>query len=220
MGPPVMMSLMMRPNGQRRWQHRYFWHAAGQIKGSATLFKFVKVVGRAEAPAFELQENGLQLFLFARRYNDLAMDEYIQHGASFWFYSTLLSAIPQLAFNHLDQPWNKGLAQSMLAFHLDRLLQIRSHALTQKALILQTYCYLRDADPKGFYHELMTESLWSRLAELSTKDSYEGGGGAPPGDGRRSRCSHCQKPKVHNLCHVGPSKPDCPILGVADLAKA
>jgi hypothetical protein len=76
------------------------------------------------------------------------MDEYIQHGflprlthASFRFYATLLSAIRQLAFDHSDQPWNKGPAQAMLAFHLDRLLQICSHALTRKALILQSYCY-------------------------------------------------------------------------------
>jgi hypothetical protein len=170
----------------------------------------------------------MQLFLFARRYDESTMDEYVQHGflprltqATFRFYSTLLSAIRQLAFDHSDQPWNKGPAQAMLAFHSDRLLQIRSHALTRKALILQTYCYLRDADAKGFYHESMTESLWSRLAELSTRDSYDGGGGTPPGDGRRGRwCSHCRNPKVHELYHVGPSKPDCPLLSVPNSTKA
>jgi hypothetical protein len=198
-------------------------HAPGQIKGSVTLFNFVKAVVEAEAPAFECQENGLQLFLFAQKYNNLAMDEYIQHiflpqltQASFWLYSALLSAICQLAYNHLDQPWNKGPAQAMFAFHSDRLLQICSHALTQKALILQTYCY----QCKGLLPQKDDQITVEPTGRSQHQRQQQCGGGAPPGDGRRSWCSHCQNPKVRDLCHVGPSKPDCPILGVANLAKA
>jgi hypothetical protein len=66
----------------------------------------------------------------------------------------------------------------MLQFHSDRLLQIRQNALSRKALILQTYTYLRDASAKSFYHESMTESLWDRLADLSINNPGGGDDGS------------------------------------------
>jgi hypothetical protein len=197
-----------------------------QINSATSLFKFVKAVGKAEEPAFEQQENALQLFMFSRHYDENAINEFTIHGllprltrATLKHYSSLLSTIRQLAFDHSEQAWSKGPAQAMLSFHSDKLLQVRSHALTRKALILQTYVYLRDASAKGFYHESMTESLWTRLAELSSNLTET----KPPagGDGnKRGRCSHCRNPKLHELCHAGPTKSDCPIAEVTDYSKA
>jgi hypothetical protein len=56
----------------------------------------------------------------------------------------------------------------MWDFHAKRLLQIRQNTLrTRKALVLQTYTYLRDTNANSFYHESMTRSLWDRLATLT-----------------------------------------------------
>jgi hypothetical protein len=52
----------------------------GQVKGSTNLFKFVKALVKVESPAFQQQEKGLQLFLYAWRYDDRAMNDYTQHG--------------------------------------------------------------------------------------------------------------------------------------------
>jgi hypothetical protein len=87
----------------------------------------------------------------------------------------LLSMVRQLAYDH-PAFWEKGPAKAMLDFHSERLLQVQQNALTRKALILQTYTYLRDANAKSFYHESMTESLWDRLAALTVNPG--GGGGS------------------------------------------
>jgi hypothetical protein len=173
-------TLLSTAIGKRAQIHNLLWktlkrHALQQIKGESSLFTFVKAVGKAEGLAFKQQENGFQLFMYNRHYDTDVMDEYIQHGflprlthASFRYYENMLSTVRQLAFDHAGQTWEKGPAQAMLQFHSNRLLQIRSHALTQKSLVLQTYCYLRDAAAKSFYHESMTEALWNRFAELQT----------------------------------------------------
>ena len=113
----------------------------------------------------------------------------------------------------------------MLDFHSGRLLTIRQNSLTRKALILQTYTYLRrDANSKGFYHESMTESLWDRLSDLSSVTGggnggnngggigdYNGGGGAGGDAGKTPKCSHCRNPRMHELMKVRPSKQVCPV---------
>jgi hypothetical protein len=49
--------------GKKAQLHDSLWktpkrHAPGQIKGSVTLFKFVKAIGKAEAPAFNVRKMG------------------------------------------------------------------------------------------------------------------------------------------------------------------
>jgi hypothetical protein len=130
----------------------------------------------------------------------------------------------------------------MLEYHSNKLLQICQHALTRKALVLQTYVYLHDADTKGFYHESMTESLWDRFAAMSSEshdNNGNGGGGGVGGGGngrgkvagkekekidkaddKRPKCSHCRNLKYHELAKVSPFKGACPLLEVTDFAKA
>jgi hypothetical protein len=153
--------------GKRAQIHDSLWktlkrHAMGQVKDIKSLFKFVKCVSKSFEPAFKQQENALQVFMLPRNYDDYAIDDYTQNGflprltgASFWYYSSLLSNVRQLAYDH-PAFWERGPAQAMLEFHSEQLLQIRQNSLTRKALILQTYTYLRDANAKGFYHKSMT----------------------------------------------------------------
>jgi hypothetical protein len=184
---------MTRLSKLPKWQPRYFLqpsarrprfatpcgkakrHALKQIRMVVSLFKFVKRVGKAETPALEQQENALQLFMYHRHSDAEVIDNYIEHGflsrltqSTFQNYSSLLSTIRQLAYDH-PKFWGEGPAKSMLTFHSDKLVQVREHALTRQALTLQTYIYLRDAKSKSFYHESMTESLWDHLADLLTK---------------------------------------------------
>jgi hypothetical protein len=185
-------------------------------------------VGKSERPAFEQQENALQVFMLPRNYDEETTNEYTQNGflprltgASFRYYMNLLSMIRQLAYDH-PAFWDKGPAKAMLDFHSNRLLQIRQNALTRKALILQTYTYLRDANPKSFYHESMMESLWDRLARLTVNPGGgEGGGvqgtgtpgagGGGGGGGAKPRCSHCRSIRLHELMRVRPAKLCCPV---------
>jgi hypothetical protein len=224
--------------GKRAQIHDSLWktqkrHSLGQVKSREGLFKFVKSVAKSEESAFEQQENALQVFMLPRHYDETAICEYVQNGflprltaATFRCYSNLLSTVRQLAFDHAAF-WDKGPAKAMLDFHSGRLLTIRQNSLTRKALILQTYTYLRDANSKGFYHESMTESLWDRLSDLSSvtggrnggnngggNGDTNGGGGGISGGGDASKnpkCSHCRNPRMHELMQVRPSKQVCPL---------
>jgi hypothetical protein len=192
-------TLLSTAIGRKAQIHDSLWktakrHSMGTIKSVETLFKFVKGVGKAEKPAFEQQENAIQVFMLSRHYDDSTISEYCQSGflprlthASFRYYNSMLSMVRQLAYDH-PAFWDQGPAKAMLNFHSERLLQIRQNSLTRKALVLQTYCYLRDANSKGFYHESMTESLWDRLASM-TKSQGGGnrkGGGVGDGGGEEA----------------------------------
>jgi hypothetical protein len=230
-------TLLSTAIGRKAQIHDSLWktakrHSMGTIKSVETLFKFVKCVGKAEKAAFEQQENAIQVFMLSQHYDDSTISEYGQSGflprlthASFRYYSSMLSMIRQLAYDH-PSFWDQGPAKAMLDFHSERLLQIRQNSLTRKALVLQTYCYLRDASSKGFYHESMTESLWDRLASMaksqregtgkgsSNSGGINGGGGGKNGgvgDNRVARCSHCRSAKLHELAKVRPSKQMCPV---------
>jgi hypothetical protein len=122
----------------------------------------------------------------------------------------------------------------MLDYHSNKLLQIRQHALTWKALILHTYAYLRDAEGKGFYHESMTGFLWDPFATMSENgvESRGGSGGGGSGnsssvindekgkgkrkgkvnkrnDDRKPWCSHCRNGKSLSR---GSHQPRLPVL--------
>jgi hypothetical protein len=55
----------------------------------------------------------------------------------------LADAIHQLAYGHPQ--WEGGSARAMLAFHSEKLMEIRQFAVSRKQLILQVYTYLRDS---------------------------------------------------------------------------
>jgi hypothetical protein len=227
-------TLLSTAIGKKAQIHDSLWktakrHSMGTIKSVEILFKFVKGVGKAEKPAFEQQENAIQVFMLSRHYDDDTISEYCQSGflprltlASYRYYNNMLSIIRQLAFDH-PTFWDQGPARAMLEFHSERLLQIRQNSLTRKALVLQTYVYLRDASAKAYYHESMTESLWDRLAIMAKSheevDSGKGGGGAGGGKGdddkRAVRCSHCRSSKLHVLAKVRPTKQLCPLKDVS-----
>jgi hypothetical protein len=151
--------------------------------------------------------------MYHRHYDAEVIDDYVKHGflsrltqITFRNYSSLLSTLRQLAYH--PKFWGEGPAQSMLTFHSDKLLQVREHALTRQAPILQTYIYLQDAKAKSFYHESMTESLQDRLADLSTKAEEEPNTGSGSAKKSKPRCSHRRNPKIHDISNVGPTKSD------------
>ena len=128
-------TLLSMAIGKQTHIHNSMWrtlkrHVLGQIKSQADLFKFVKAVDKAKKPAFEQQENALQIFLMARRYDNDTIQEYIQYKPlqcfveiSFCNYGSLLSSIGQLAYNH-PNPWETGTAKAMLDYHSKKLLKI------------------------------------------------------------------------------------------------
>jgi hypothetical protein len=144
----MAMSLLSMAIGKKAQLHGSLWktlkrHGTGQVKGPATLFKFVKAVDKAESPAFEHQENGLQLFLYARRYDDKTMDNYAQHG---FLPHLSQSSIRQLVFDHSDQPWCKGPAQPSHAgvplgpTHPDPLARLDSKSAHPSDVLLPMRC--------------------------------------------------------------------------------
>jgi hypothetical protein len=210
-------------------------HALSQIKGPDSLFKFVKAVDKDREAAFEKQDFAIQNLLSHRHYSEASIEEYLLNGLlprltreSFRCYTNLLSAIRQLAYDHIDRGlWDGGPAKSMLDYHSFKLLQVRRHAMSRKMLILRTYVYLRDADAKGFYHASMTETLWDRVAQLTlqsnTGSSHGGGnsnnddtsdGGLPPVKPKEGtpRCSHCRNATVHKLLKLEARKTVCVFL--------
>jgi hypothetical protein len=44
-----------------------------------------------------------------------------------------------------------------------------------------------------------------------------GAGGAKT---TKPRCSHCQYPKIHDIFNMGPTKSDCPLIGIPDWQKS
>jgi hypothetical protein len=55
-------------------------HSMGTIKMMEILFNFVKSVRKSKKPAFEQQENDIQVFMLARHYANEAITEYSQNG--------------------------------------------------------------------------------------------------------------------------------------------
>jgi hypothetical protein len=109
----------------------------------------------------------------------------------------------------------------MLDFHLSKLLQIRRRTLSRKMLVLKTYAHLRDADAKSFYHESMTETIWSLLSQLTMElehlevppsgntGSAGAGGAGGAGKAAAARCSHCCSVSIHKILKLEPFKRTC-----------
>ena len=126
-----------------------------------------------------------------------------------------------MAYDHKNV-WHKGPAKAMFDHHSTKLEQIRFHALTRKALILQTYVYLRDADAKDFYDVSMSACLWTRFADMvETNEDNSGVGDGVGGGGKtKPRCGHCRSTLCHELARVGLSKTSCSLREVTDSPKA
>jgi hypothetical protein len=221
-------TLVATAMGKTPRMHDSMWssikrHSMVQIKDKASLFSFVKAVGKDKEAAFKKQSSAIRILMYRRHYSKDSIDSYLQNGflpiisrETFRCYFALLQAVRQLTYDH--GTWEGGPGKAMLDYHSIRLLQVRRHALSRKMLILETYVYLRDASAKSFYHESMTEQLWELMADLSTQqasmmDAHPGAAsdtipGAPGKEGT-PRCSHCRNTSLHKLLEVQPTKKVC-----------
>jgi hypothetical protein len=106
----------------------------------------------------------------------------------------------------------------MLTFHSEKLLEIRSYAVSRKQLILQIYSYLRDSHVKDFYHESMSGALWQRINDLSIPAGS--GGGTGTGAGEATRCGCCNNKDLHKLLNLPGQKTHCPLKTLTEKSKA
>ena len=65
----------------------------------------------------------------------------------------------------------------MIAFYLEKLIEILQLAMSRNQLILQVCTHLRDSQAKSFCHESMAGALCERIGDLSTSSAGLSGGG-------------------------------------------
>jgi hypothetical protein len=195
-------------------------HSLGRVKSREDLFEFVKKLGKSKKAAFKQETSLIQQFMYRRHYEEKFIREYTRSSLlclisvrSFRNFFDLGNAIRQLAFDHTN--WETGPAKAMLAFHSEKLLEIRQFAVSRKMLILQVYTYLRDAQAKDFYHESMAGAIWERIANISATPSSNAGGGP-----ESSRCSYCTNKDMHKLFNVLGQRDLCPVKSLSTKAKA
>jgi hypothetical protein len=105
----------------------YLWqmakqHALCQVKDKATLFSFVKAVGKDEDAAFKKQSSAIRLLMYQQHHSKESIEEYLQNGLlprltkeCFGCYSSLLQSVRQLAYKH--GIWEGGPTKAMLNYH-------------------------------------------------------------------------------------------------------
>jgi hypothetical protein len=199
----------------------------GKVNNREDVFEFVKKLGKSKKAAFRQEGNLIQHFLYQRQYSGTYIREYARSSLlnritdrSFTYFFSLGDAIRQLAYNHPN--WEGGPAKAMLAFHSEKLLEIRQFAVSRKQLILQVYSYLRDSHAKEFYHESMSGALWERIGDLSMAPPSSGGGtgGSGTSSGEATRCSWCNSRDLHKLLNLPGQKNICPLKTLTEKSKA
>mmetsp|Transcript_5012 Transcript_5012/g.7695 ORF Transcript_5012/g.7695 Transcript_5012/m.7695 type:complete len:256 (+) Transcript_5012:1679-2446(+) len=155
------------------WQS-YNRHGMRHIKDPATLIDTIKGVYKSQENAFTKFENRIRAFMQVRNYSKSDITRYLCSGvlpgivhATYDNYFALLAQARELHMAHTDL-WEGGPAASLVAYHSEKLLFCRMHAIHRQDMIYQVYMYLRDSARKKFYHDSMTESLWGRIASLTT----------------------------------------------------
>ena len=194
-------------------------HSLGRVKNREDLFEFVKKLRKSKKAAFRQETNLIQNYMYQRQYGGPFIREYVRSSLlclisarSFRSFFDLGDAIRQLAFDHPN--WENGPAKAMLAFHSEKLMEIRQFAVSRKQLILQIYTYLRDAQAKDFYHESMAGAIWERLSSIPAVPSHTGGGP------ETSRCSYCSNKEMHKLFKVLGQRDLCPVKTLPNKGKA
>ena len=112
-------------------------HSIGKAKNREDLLEFVRKLRKSKKAAFTQEESLIQHYLYQRHYSSVFIREYVRSGLlgtitarSFKSFFDLSDAIRQLAYDHPQ--WEGGPAKAMLAFHSERLLEIRQFAVSRK----------------------------------------------------------------------------------------
>ena len=201
------------------------WKAASRtrvqrVANRAALAAFVGRLEKCEKSSFKQEKDSMASVLRHRMYSEGAIKRYYKNGLlpritreSFRLYWRLLSMIRTEAYKYDE--WENSPASAMLAFHTEKLMDLRMNAISKKQLLYMVYIYLRESSEKGFYHESLTASLWTHWMDVKTPTTESSGGGA----GATSKCSHCRGADLHAWLGKKPIKGQCP-LGNLSQAKA
>ena len=127
-----------------------------------------------------------------------------------------MGAIDSIRQSVYDYPnWEGCPAKAMLVtFHLEKLIEIRQFAVSQKQLILQVYTYIRDSHAKSFYQESMSSTLWERVGNLNGPSIGFNDGGAQQDE---TPCRLCNNKDFHRLLNIPGQKHHCPLKPLAKL---
>ena len=161
-------------------------------------------------------------------YDEDGVEDYLQRGLllritrdTFRFYQELINAAREAHLDPIageDTNWEGGRGEALIDHHSQKLLDIRTFSPDRRALILQTYTYLRDAAQNNFSTPAMSELLWAQISQLRAEmrnTTAKKGGGNPPADGSTEptyKCSHCRCAALHRAFKKGPGKRNCPFL--------
>jgi hypothetical protein len=90
----------------------------------------------------------------------------------------------------------------MIAFYLEKLIEILQLAMSRNQLILQVCTHLRDSQAKSFCHESMLGALCEQIGDLSVSSAGLSGGGTA----EAGRCAWCNNRDFHKLLSVEAQK--------------
>jgi hypothetical protein len=206
-----------RVSPYRNWR-RQAYNALARVSSNQEVFSFISDVEKVILRHRQAQENRMRAFMYESGHSRDVVDYYVRLGAlprivelTYECYSALLNLARQTVYEFQVATWKGSYAERMVQHHALELGQIRETSANYRALLLDTYIYLRNARKDKFQDPSFTRALLYR-----TMGQY-GGGDAPseptpgaPSPGASNRCKHCRRQGIHS----GTSKNDCPLQGL------
>ena len=147
------------------------------VKAVGDLMTMNEEIHQTQTEIFEQQDDSVRTFLHRLHYSSAEIKEYLATGLwhriisdSFANYVHLLQTIIHLANTH---GFAGGMAERMLTYHANQLLQIRLYSPNFTRFQIRTYIYLRDAKVTNFDHLSIYRPLMQDIMDKAGGDMGE-----------------------------------------------
>lgn len=197
-------------------------HPLGKVKSKEDFLSLVAEVVDTKASAFEQQDNQISSLMSRCEYSSQSIKRYLVSGGlctlvrnTYQLYLELLYHIQGMMTSSTGG-WKESQGRSVLEYHSNKLLRIRSTAYDRKNMLFRFYVYLRDAREKKFTDISLINQLWKQLEAPapSATDKPKTRSGDQPDDADikpQDNCPHCRLGALHHYLRRGMYKNSCPL---------
>jgi hypothetical protein len=185
-----------RATPYRNWR-RAAYNALSRISSNQEVFAFINDVEKVIIRHRQAQENRMRAFLYESNHSRDVIDYYVRMGAlprlielTYECYSALLNLLRQTVYEFQTTTWKGSYAERVSRHHALELGQIRETSANYRALLIDTYIYLRNARKEKFQDPSFTRSLLYQTSQIGTMEPSPEAPGGTTGN-PSSRCKHC-----------------------------
>ena len=194
------------------------------VSNMATLVKTATDTKSAESHIFEQQQLSITQFLRTRGFGESEIQQFLATGLFMRLindtntrYQKFLTLVMQSA---VQDGYSGQLAESMIEYHTDKLVQIRLFSPSYYQFLVQTYAYLRDAEDKKFTDASMYQPLLQDLLRRTNELNHSEEPAPSPKPRTDNNCTFCQSRGLHTSLGLGIATSHCPFKGKISQTKA